>query len=98
MWAVKSHYYRSGLGFYNYPYAFGLLFSLGLYERARREGPAFARAYREILRLTGQAGAEELARSAGFNIEGPEFWAQGLAVIARRVEEFEGLAAGGARG
>jgi pepF/M3 family oligoendopeptidase len=89
MWAVKSHYYSTGLGFYNYPYAFGLLFSLGLYSRFQREGPAFAGDYRRLLRLTGQARAEDVARSAGFNIEGEDFWQQGMEIIARRIEEFE---------
>ncbi|MDR2029040.1 MAG: M3 family oligoendopeptidase [Treponema sp.] len=91
MWAVKSHYYSPGLAFYNYPYAFGLLFSLGLYARAQREGPGFAGAYRGILRLTGQASAGEVARSAGFDIEGEEFWQTGVELIARRVAEFEKL-------
>ncbi|MDR2101370.1 MAG: M3 family oligoendopeptidase [Treponema sp.] len=89
MWAVKSHYYRTGLGFYNYPYAFGLLFSLGLYSRFQQEGPSFAGDYRRILRLTGQARAEDVARSAGFNIEQEDFWRQGMEIIARRIEEFE---------
>ena len=31
LWAVKTHYYSPELDFYNYPYAFGQLFSLGLY-------------------------------------------------------------------
>ena len=30
MWAVKSHYYDAEFSFYNYPYAFGLLFALSL--------------------------------------------------------------------
>ncbi|MDR0553574.1 MAG: M3 family oligoendopeptidase [Treponema sp.] len=92
MWAVKSHYYSPGLAFYNYPYAFGLLFSLGLYARYEREGAAFAASYRNLLRLTGQASAEEVARSAGFNLEGEDFWQGGIAVIAKRLDEFEQLA------
>jgi pepF/M3 family oligoendopeptidase len=92
MWAVKSHYYSPGLAFYNYPYAFGQLFSLGLYSRYRKEGPSFAPAYREILSLTGQASAEETARAAGFNIEEADFWQGGITVIEKRVEEFERLA------
>jgi pepF/M3 family oligoendopeptidase len=91
MWAVKSHYYSPGLAFYNYPYAFGLLFSLGLYARARQEGPGFASAYKGILRLTGQASAGDVARSAGFDIETEEFWQNGVGLIARRVAEFEKL-------
>ena len=31
MWACKPHYYSTGLSFYNFPYAFGGLFSKGLY-------------------------------------------------------------------
>ncbi|GHV13356.1 oligoendopeptidase F [Spirochaetia bacterium] len=92
MWAVKGHYYSTGLAFYNYPYAFGQLFALGLYSRAQKEGSGFAHDYREILRATGQASAEEVARKAGFNIEGEEFWQSGLAVIAGRVDELEKLA------
>jgi pepF/M3 family oligoendopeptidase len=92
MWAVKSHYYSPHLAFYNYPYAFGLLFSLGLYSRYQKEGNSFAGTYREILRLTGQASAEEVARSAGFDIEGPDFWQNGIKVIAALVDEFEHMA------
>ncbi|MDR1249765.1 MAG: M3 family oligoendopeptidase [Treponema sp.] len=89
MWAVKSHYYNSGLGFYNYPYAFGQLFSLGLFARAQAEGPGFARTYRELLRLTGQAEAGAVAAFAGFDIEDPVFWQGGAAIIEKRVLEFE---------
>jgi pepF/M3 family oligoendopeptidase len=91
MWAVKSHYYRTGLAFYNFPYAFGQLFALGLYARAREQGPAFAETYKEILRLTGRSRAEDVGRAAGFNLEGPEFWQQGIQVIAERVTELETL-------
>ncbi|MCX6054619.1 MAG: hypothetical protein NTZ74_06875 [Chloroflexi bacterium] len=31
MWTWKPHYYFAGLSFYNFPYAFGLLFATGLY-------------------------------------------------------------------
>jgi pepF/M3 family oligoendopeptidase len=92
MWAVKSHYYNSGLAFYNYPYAFGQLFSLGLFARARAEGSGFARTYRDLLRLAGQASAGGIAASAGFDIEDAAFWQGGVALIAKRVEEFEKLA------
>ena len=93
MWAVKGHYYNPGLAFYNFPYAFGLLFSLGLYSRYRSEGPSFAGTYRDLLRDTGSMSAAELARKAGFDIENADFWRGGLAVVASRAEEFERLVA-----
>jgi pepF/M3 family oligoendopeptidase len=89
MWAVKGHYYNPSLAFYNYPYAFGLLFSLGLYTRAREEGPSFAGAYRDLLRLTGRASVEETARAAGFDLGADAFWRQGISLIGERVEIFE---------
>jgi pepF/M3 family oligoendopeptidase len=91
MWAVKGHYYIPSLSYYNFPYAFGQLFGLGLYARYREEGPAFAAAYRRLLADTGSASAIEVTRKAGFDIETEEFWREGLGVFARQTEEFEGL-------
>lgn len=91
MWAVKGHYYIPSLSFYNFPYAFGQLFGLGLYERYEAEGPGFARSYRELLAGTGSASAVEVTKKAGFDIEKPDFWLSALSVFERQVEEFEGL-------
>ncbi|HEY9054772.1 MAG TPA: M3 family oligoendopeptidase [Rectinemataceae bacterium] len=91
MWAVKGHYYIPSLSFYNFPYAFGLLFGLGLYERYRTEGPKFASTYRSILASTGSASAVQVAREAGFDIENEDFWKSSLRIFSRRTEEFEAL-------
>ncbi|MHB0897829.1 MAG: M3 family oligoendopeptidase [Spirochaetales bacterium] len=91
MWAVKGHYYIPTLSFYNFPYAFGQLFGLGLYERYREEGQGFARVYRELLAETGSASAVEVTRKAGFDIETPDFWLSALSVFERQVGEFERL-------
>lgn len=94
MWAVKGHYYIPSLSYYNFPYAFGQLFGLGLYERYRKEGPGFAKAYRRLLSETGAASAVELTKKAGFDIESPEFWLSSLQVFARQAESFKGLVDG----
>ena len=91
MWAVKGHYYIPSLSFYNFPYAFGQLFGLGLYERYRKEGPSFARIYRELLAETGSASAVEVTRKAGFDIETEAFWSSALSTFERQTEEFEEL-------
>ncbi len=88
MWAVKSHYYSPDLAFYNFPYAFGQLFALGLYSIFREEGADFEDRYRELLRLTGSADALTVARSADFNIESPDFWRRGIASITELIEDF----------
>lgn len=98
MWAVKGHYYSQDLAFYNFPYAFGLLFGLSLYSLYTKEGPSFASKYRTVLELTGRASAEEVTSSVGFDIEKPEFWRSGVELIRERVGMFEQLAGGGEGG
>ncbi|TFH06103.1 MAG: M3 family oligoendopeptidase [Spirochaetales bacterium] len=93
MWAAKPHYYSSDLSFYNFPYAFGLLFGLGLYSRYTEEGEKFPSRYRQLLLLTGQASANTVTSQAGCDIEQPAFWQGGIDVIAERVKEFEKLVA-----
>lgn len=92
MWAVKSHYYSTGLDFYNFPYAFGQLFAAGLYARYQKEGASFAKTYAELLSHTGSMSCEDLCRKAGFDITGKAFWQEGIAMYAREVEEFVALA------
>ncbi|MCX8014150.1 MAG: M3 family oligoendopeptidase, partial [Rectinema sp.] len=89
MWAVKGHYYIPGLSFYNFPYAFGQLFGLGLYGSYQKEGRLFAKRYREILRMTGSLSAVEVARRAGFDIESQEFWRTAMHVFEPHVAFLE---------
>lgn len=93
MWAVKGHYYRHDMAFYNFPYAFGMLFGLGLYAQYLQAPEAFPRVYRSLLSETGRASAGELTGMAGFDIEDPAFWRSAVDHIANRVEEFSRLIA-----
>jgi len=89
MWAVKGHYYIPSLSFYNFPYAFGQLFGVGLYSLYRKEGAPFAARYRELLRATGSLPAVEVARRAGFDIEMPDFWESAMAAFEPEVAFLE---------
>ncbi len=86
MWAVKSHYYSTGLDFYNFPYAFGQLFAASLYERAKKEGPSFAKTYASLLSETGSMSCEDLCKKAGFDITTKEFWKSGIQMYAEELE------------
>ena len=87
MWAVKSHYYDAGFSFYNYPYAFGLLFSLSLY--AMKDDPGFPDVYRDILSRTGSMDVKSLLSSIGMDPESKEFWMNGIGIIKRYKERME---------
>jgi pepF/M3 family oligoendopeptidase len=88
MWAWKPHYYRPLLSFYNYPYAFGLLFGLGLYAVYQERGDAFLSEYDALLASTGEGTAADLAARFGLDIRQPAFWQDSLRVIERRVERY----------
>lgn len=88
MWACKNHYYSTDLSFYNFPYAFGNLFALGLYRRYEEEGEAFIPKYRKMLHETTTDSVEHVAALVGIDVTSREFWCQGLAKIAESVEEF----------
>jgi pepF/M3 family oligoendopeptidase len=88
MWAVKGHYYNQDLGFYNYPYAFGLLFGLAMYSLYKQEGSSFEAKYVEVLKNSGQKSANDITKSLGFDIESDGFWALALSVIEDRINDF----------
>ncbi|HAK45816.1 MAG TPA: peptidase M3 [Spirochaeta sp.] len=91
MWAVKGHYYHQELGFYNFPYAFGKLFGLGLYSLYRSEGAAFTEKYKDILYMTGNASAEDVTKAAGYDITSKDFWLSSIKMLEARVDQFEEL-------
>ena len=94
MWAVKGHYYRPELDFYNFPYAFGQLFGLGLYGQYEEKGSSFAAEYDRLLLRTGTAPAETVTAEAGFDITEKAFWQKGLDTIAGHIETFVKLVNG----
>ncbi|WP_062265472.1 M3 family oligoendopeptidase [Endozoicomonas arenosclerae] len=91
-WASKLHFSISGLSFYNYPYLFGYLFSLGVYAQKDKMGSEFKTAYRELLKDTGTMTAEDLIRKhLDQDITQPEFWLSSLSIVEGLVEKFEQL-------
>ena len=91
MWAVKGHYYSTGLSFYNYPYMFGLLFGLGLYARYQQDPESFKAGYDDLLSSTGLADAATLAARFGIDTRTPAFWRSSLDIIREDINRFEEL-------
>ena len=88
MWTWKPHYYSAGFSFYNYPYAFGLLFGTGLYAIYQKRGADFVEDYVQLLASTGEAPAADLAARFGIDIRHKEFWDNSLKIIGKQVEEY----------
>ncbi len=91
-WANKLHFHISHFGFYNYPYLFGYLFSLGIYAQRDNYGNGFNELYTKILRDTGSMTAVELIQKhMGKSIEEQEFWQGSLDLVDRAVARLERL-------
>ena len=92
-WASKLHFYLSDQPFYNFPYTFGFLFAGGVYDRAKREGSAFADKYRALLGDTGSMTTEEVAaKHLGVDLTKEEFWNDAVNRSLADVDEFVKLA------
>ena len=88
MWIVKGHYYSAGRNFYNFPYAYGHLFSLGLYSRYLEEGEAFAPKYKKLLAATGANSLRDVGLMAGIDVNDINFWRSSLELIKKDIEEY----------
>ena len=88
MWAVKCHYYSSDLGFYNYPYAFGQLFSIGLYAKYLEDKKRFPALYKKVLMATGRTDIKGVAKIAGIDVEKKDFFQESMGFITRMIRSF----------
>ena len=91
MWLCKGHYYSAGLNFYNWPYAFGLLFGKGLYKQYLKDKDAFVKNYDQMLRNTGFMSVEDVAMSMNIDVTKKDFWIESLKFIEEDIDLFETL-------
>ncbi|MGY5539231.1 M3 family oligoendopeptidase [Vibrio brasiliensis] len=91
-WASKLHFSISEVSFYNYPYLFGYLFSIGVYAQRERKGDQFYRDYVSLLRDTGSMMAEEVVeKHLGMDLSQTDFWQQSIDRVKTKIDEFESL-------
>lgn len=91
MWLCKPHYYDANYNYYNFPYAFGLLFAKGLYAKYLKDGDAFVKHYDNLLAATGKKDLAEVASMAGIDIHSIEFWRSSLKMLEQDIENFINL-------
>lgn len=88
-WASKLHFYNTRVPFYNFPYTFGFLFSLGIYARSLEEGEQFEEKYIALLRDTASMTTEELAmKHLNVDLTKPDFWQSAIDIVHNDIEEF----------
>lgn len=88
-WAAKLHFFIDDVPFYNFPYTFGYLFSMGIYAYAADKGTSFEDDYIALLRDTASMTTEELAQKhLQVDLTKPDFWQAGIDRVLEDVHEF----------
>lgn len=91
-WSSKLHFYITGVPFYNFPYTFGYLFSLGIYAYAQEKGAAYEEQYIALLKDTASMKVEDLAKKhLQTDLTKPDFWEKAVQLCIDDVEEFLSL-------
>ena len=88
MWTWKPHYYYANSNFYNFPYAFGLLFAKGLYAEYLKKGSEFRSEYENLLSITGKYNIADITKEVGIDIHNKEFWKSSLRTIEEDIDKF----------
>jgi oligoendopeptidase F len=86
-WSYVPHF--MGSPGYVYAYAYGQLLALSVYARYQQEGDAFVPAYLDMLRAGGSKSPEELARIVDCDLTDPDFWRDGLKIVAGQLTAAE---------
>ena len=74
--------------FYNFPYTFGFLFSLGIYAEYLKNPNGFEDKYIALLRDTGSMKVEELAmKHLGVDMTKPAFWEAGYSINGKEMRK-----------
>lgn len=88
-WASKLHFYIDSVPFYNFPYTFGYLFSLGIYDYAQKQGDSFEDEYIALLRDTASMTTEDLAKKhLDVDLTTPDFWQAAIDMVIKDVDTF----------
>lgn len=91
-WASKLHFFIDDVPFYNFPYTFGYLFSMGIYAYANQQGSDFEDQYIALLRDTASMTSEDLAKKhLDVDLTKPDFWQAGIDQVIKDVNEFMAL-------
>ncbi|TWE02474.1 pepF/M3 family oligoendopeptidase [Neobacillus bataviensis] len=88
-WASKLHFFITDVPFYNFPYTFGYLFSLGIYAQALEEGKGYEEKYMALLRDTASMKVEDLAQKhLQVDLTQKDFWEKAVGTCLADIDEF----------
>ena len=88
LWLIKPHYYEPKWTFYNFPYAFGMLFAKGLYAKYLEMGEQFTEKYDFLLSETGRRSVRDVAKIMDIELNDIKFWLNSLELLKLDIDKF----------
>jgi oligoendopeptidase F len=92
---TAPHFFIDGTWYYNFPYAFGMLFALGLLAARDADPDGFFTRFDGLLADSGMCEANALAARFGLDLRDIAFWRTSLDVFRVDADRYEELADGG---
>lgn len=91
MWLNKGHYYSADNNFYNFPYAYGQMFALGLYKMYLDEGSSFVEKFKTLFKATGKSSLKDVGLLCGIDVNDKSFWEGSMKIIEKNIDDFVNL-------
>lgn len=88
MWICKTHYYNADRNYYNFPYAYGVLFSKGLFSLYLKDKENFIKKYDDMLSITGKFSLYEVGKFIGVDLKSKDFWLSSLNLIIEDINKY----------
>ncbi|MBA2596089.1 MAG: oligoendopeptidase F [Chloroflexia bacterium] len=88
---TMGHFFIDSDWYYNVPYAFGMLFALGLLAARDTDPNGFLTRFDTLLADSGMREANELAAAFGIDLHDPAFWNASLDTFRADVDRYETL-------
>ena len=88
MWICKTHYYNANANYYNFPYAYGVLFSKGLFSLYLKDKENFIKKYDDMLSITGKSSLYEVGKFIGVDLKTKDFWLSSLNLIIEDINKY----------
>ena len=85
----KPHYYFPERNYYNFPYTFGALLSIGMHQKYEENPKEFVKDYDLFLQSTGKRDVYSLCKILDIDVKSKLFWKSSLNYITNLLEEFK---------
>lgn len=87
-WMALPQLYYSNRPYYMVSYAFGLLFTKGLYALYKKDESNFMKKFDRFLSISGKYSVEAAALTLGIDLSSEEFWISSLKLVEEDIDNF----------